>query len=144
MTRVNTGVRLYELDNNTLGGENHEILRIPNNVIKALEKGNLNLSDQPKEFKLNKGHMKFFYTRLGYIKKRYKAILREGKRRGYNYTDYSDIFDQIPEKYMNDYKPTQKDRELILNRINDNRLKKGLGKLYTDKYISKPIKNLTI
>ena len=61
MTRVNTGISPFELPTKLLLAELREIKRIPNLV----KSGKFSLIGQPPEFTLGKGHVKFFYDKLG-------------------------------------------------------------------------------
>lgn len=115
MTRINVGIEPYELNGKHLLAEAREIKRVPN-IIKS---GRYNFNDQPKQFTLGKGHVKFFYDKLGYLKNRYISIYKECLKRGYNVTDFSSAWDNIPKELMGDYTPTPRDREIILERINE-------------------------
>ncbi len=77
------------------------------------------MDNQPKEFKLGSGHVKCFYDKIGYLKRRYDSIYIECLKRGYNVTDYSDCFTGIDSNLMNDYKPTQRDINIIKERIKE-------------------------
>lgn len=113
MTRINVGIKPSELVRQHLLAEHREIKRIPN-VIKS---GRYNMKGQPKEFTLGTGHVKFFYDKLGYLKNRYISLYEECIARGYNVTDYSEAFDGLPLSMMKDYKPTDRDRLLLQERI---------------------------
>lgn len=116
MTRINVGIPPKELSNKHLIAEHREIKRIPN----CVSKGRFNLKDQPQFFKLGQGHVKFFYTRLGYLSKRYEELYQECINRGFNVQYYGDAWNNIPEKMMGDYSPTEQDIELIKERIKSN------------------------
>ena len=73
MTRINVGIPPIELVNKHLLAEHREIKRIPN----CVAKGKYNMDGIPERFKLGKGHVKFFYNKLLYLKKRYIRIIRE-------------------------------------------------------------------
>ena len=120
MTRINAGVRPYELVDKHLLAEAREIKRIPN----CISKGRYSMKGQPDKFTLGKGHVKFFYSRLLYLKKRYEEIYLECKRRGFNVTYFGDAWNGVPEELMNDYSPTIEDREIVLERICDRLSKK--------------------
>jgi deoxyribonuclease (pyrimidine dimer) len=124
MTRVNVGIPPNELSKKHLMAEAREIKRIPN----CVGKGRYNLKKQPKEFKLGEGHVSFFYTRLGYLKKRYEELYAECKRRGINVQYYGNAWDNIPTHLMGDYTPSDKDIELIKERISE-RLKTSNNKI---------------
>jgi hypothetical protein len=113
MTRINVGVDPKELTDRHLMAEHREIKRIPN-VIKS---GRFSMNNQPSQFTLGTGHVKFFYDKILYLKNRYISIHKECIKRGFNVTDFTSAFDDVPVKYMNDYSPTQRDRDIILERI---------------------------
>lgn len=115
MTRINVGVAPSELTNKHLLAEHREIKRIPN-VIKS---GRFSMEGQPDKFKLGSGHVKFFYDKILYLKKRYSSLYDECLVRGFNVTNYIESFNDIQTDLMNDYQETPNDREIILNRIND-------------------------
>ena len=113
MTRINVGIKPKELPNKLLLAEHREIKRIPNMV----RLGRTNMQNIPTQFTLGTGHVKFFYNKLGYIKKRYIEIYLECISRSLNVTYYGDSFDGIPENLMNDYEETLNDRLILLERI---------------------------
>lgn len=115
MTRINVGVHPSELTRQHLLAEHREIKRIPN----AIRNGRCNLNGIPDKFCLGKGHVKFFYNKLGYLLKRYRLIYEECLSKKYNITNYESCWDGIPIELMGDYVETAKDRELILNRIRE-------------------------
>jgi hypothetical protein len=115
MTRINIGVPPIELTKAHLIAEHREIKRIPN----CVAKGRYSLKGQPKEFKLGDGHVKFFYSRLGYLKRRYEELYAECKRREINVQYYGDAWNNVPPELMGDYTPTEKDIQLIKERINE-------------------------
>lgn len=115
MTRINCGIPPVELGAKHLIAEHREIKRIPNTIAK----GKWNLKGQPKEFKLGAGHVKFFYTRMGYLKKRYEEIYAECLKRNYNVQYYGSCWDGVPQELMNDYVPTNKDKQIVRERIKE-------------------------
>lgn len=123
MTRINVGYPVSNLTNKHLIAEHREIKRIPN----VVSKGRYKLSTAPKEFTLGTGHVSFFYTRLGYLKKRYIELYNECRRRGFNVQNYEDCWDGVPIELMGDYLPTEKDIQLITQRIQD-RLENPIAK----------------
>lgn len=114
MTRINVGILPGELPDKLLIAEHREIKRIPN-VVKS---GRFSLANQPKSFTLGTGHVKFFYSRLLFLKERYKELHDECLFRGFNVQNYISAWDDVPQEYLGDYIPTQRDRSLILERIN--------------------------
>jgi hypothetical protein len=115
MTRINTGINAKELPDKLLLAELREIKRIPN-VIKS---GRYNMDGQPKEFTLGTGHVKFFYDKLEYLLERYNNLRWEALYRGFNVSDWADAWEGVPPELMNNYVETQRDRTLIIERINE-------------------------
>ena len=113
MTRINVGVDPSELNDKMLNAEHREIKRIPN----CIRKGRYSMTEQPDVFTLGKGHVKFFYDKLLYLRKRYQKIYAECIKRGFNMTDFSASFDDLPIELCNDYTERIEDRQLILDRI---------------------------
>ena len=72
----------------------------------------------PNEFTLNTGHINFFRNKLTYLQKRWIALRKEMIDRGYkpnfNSIPYSKT---LPKNMFNDWKPSNKDMELIKERI---------------------------
>lgn len=119
MTRINVAILPQELTSKHLLAEHREIKRIPN----CVSKGKYNMKGQPKEFTLGEGHVKFFYDKLLYLKNRYELIYKECIDRGFNVEYYGGAWNDIPPNLMNDYFPTDRDRQILLKRI-DERLNK--------------------
>lgn len=120
MTRINVGICPSTLSSKHLLAEHREIKRIPNMV----KSGRAVIKDIPETFTLGKGHVKFFYTRLGFLLTRYKQIHLECKVRGFNVTDYSEAWSNLPLELMGDYIPTIHDAKIIKQRINYGKNKK--------------------
>lgn len=115
MTRINVGVHPKYLSKEHLIAEHREIKRIPN----VVRSGKAVLKDIPESFTLGKGHVKFFYNKLGFLLKRYRQIYKECIKRGYKVQDYSGAWDGIKPELMQDYRPSKNDKILILNRISE-------------------------
>ena len=115
MTRINVGIPPAELVNQHLIAEHREIKRIPN----CVAKGKYKMEGIPDRFKLGSGHVKFFYNKLLYLKNRYVNLYNECVKRGFNVQNYISAWDNVPQELMNDYKPTEIDREIIIERINE-------------------------
>ena len=115
MTRINV-VPVSELSRQHLIAEYREITRLPKNLKKSLNRKSkpFSVSEIPPEYVLGKGHVKFFYDKFLFLKKRYAQILERMDEKEYttNFRDLS-IFDVGPE-YMGDYIPTEE--ALALNR----------------------------
>jgi len=113
MTRINSGIPTKELVDMHLLAEHREIKRIPN----CIKSGRYSLDNMPSSFRMGTGHVKFFYDKLQYLHNRYLDIYAECVSRGFNVTDYSACFDDLPAELYNDYVPTDTDRMLIRERI---------------------------
>jgi hypothetical protein len=129
MTRINAGIPPAELNDKHLLAEHREIKRIPN-MIRKRKAIILNIPDT---FRLGTGHVKFFYDKIEYLKKRYGEIYDECKKRGFKVTDYTEAFilinpefddnDAIMEKCYHDWIPTQEAADLIRERIKERNTK---------------------
>jgi hypothetical protein len=124
MTRINVAIPPTELNTRHLLAEHRELKRIPN----CVSRGRFNLKSTPKEFTLGKGHVSFFYDKLEYLRKRYEDLYKECINRNFNVSYYGNAWDGIPSELMNDYTPTQRDEQLIRERI-----KEKLNKTYEGK-----------
>ena len=113
MTRINLGIPPRELTNKHLIAEHRELKRIPN----AVAKGKYNLKNIPSEFTLGKGHVSFFYNKLGYLRERYVDLYNECITRGFNVQNYQASWNGVPQELMNGYIPTVRDIEIIRERI---------------------------
>lgn len=115
MTRINV-VPVEELSRLHLIAEYKEITRLPNNIKKSMSRKSkpFSMDEIPKEYVLGKGHVKFFYDKCLFLKKRFEMLVKEMLRRGYkpNFRD-SSIFN-VKEYLNNDYTPTE--AALALNR----------------------------
>ena len=120
MTRINVGIPPTELINQHLIAEHREIKRIPN----CIAKGKYNMEGIPDKFKLGTGHVKFFYDKLLYLKKRYVSLYNECIKRGFNVQNYISAWDNVPQKLMNDYRVKANDCRIIRQRINDRKINK--------------------
>jgi deoxyribonuclease (pyrimidine dimer) len=127
MTRINCGIPVANLSGKHLLAEHREIKRVPN----AIRNGKFNMKNQPVEFKLGTGHVKFFYDKLMYLKNRYEALYEECRRRDFDVTYFGDAWKGIELKYMNDYTPTQHDIDIVQERLDErNReIKKKIKKI---------------
>ena len=126
MTRINVGIPPTELVNQHLIAEHREIKRIPN----CIAKGKYNMDGIPDTFKLGKGHVKFFYDKLLYLKNRYWKLYIECIKRGFNVQNNCSACDNVPQELMNNYQPTYIDRKIIQQRIieNDEKRNKRISK----------------
>jgi hypothetical protein len=126
MTRINV-VPVEELTDQHLLAEWREMTRIPN---KFLKKNKINLLGQPEEYTVRtddnpdggKGHVKFFYTRLDFLYKRYYSILKELEERGMPQKNkWPHVLNKSTkvERFFNSYVPTKKSLSLNRQRISE-------------------------
>jgi len=115
MTRISAGVRALELCDAHLIKERIELLRIPN----AIKTGKAVVKDIPKDFTLGKGHVKFFYDKLGYLHQRYIELTNECIERDFKITDFSDTFLDLPKSLYNSYEEKDNDRKIVVERVNE-------------------------
>lgn len=120
MTRINL-VEPKELSTKHLVAEYREITRLPSNLKLALNRKTkpFSMSEIPSQYVLGKGHVKFFFDKMLFLKLRFESLVDEMLSRGYNptYRD-SSIFDTSPE-FMNDYTPTQQALDINRQRIKE-------------------------
>lgn len=118
MTRINC-VPVQELSGPHLIAEYRELPRVFTLALKASRRGRL---EQPSAYTLGKGHLLFFYTRLGYLAKRHGQLVEEMKRRGYKPTfpgiDPSH-YPEMPSDYWQDWQPTPEAVALNRQRIQE-------------------------
>ena len=115
MTRINVGIHPKMLTRQHLIAEHREIKRAPNQV----KSGRARVENATDTFTLNKGHVTFFYRRLGYLRRRYRALYEECQRRHYEVQNYEDAWSGVPDELMGDYTPTEADRQLLMERLQE-------------------------
>jgi hypothetical protein len=103
-----------QLTDKHLNKERIEVLRIPNKIKAGKYK-----SKPIDTFTLNKGHELSLMAKCGFLKRHYEELTAECIRRGFNPTDYSDAFNDIPSHLMNDYEPTEHDIQIVRERITE-------------------------
>lgn len=116
MTRINC-VPVEELSGAHLVAEYRELPRVFALVEKAAARGSF---EQPGAYTLGRGHLLFFYTRLGYLARRHRELIDEMKRRGYK-PAFSGVersqFPAIPDTFWQDWSPTPEAMNLNRARI---------------------------
>ena len=113
MTRVSVGFT-HQLCDKHLLKERIEVLRIPNKIKAGKYK-----SKPIDKFTLNTGHELSLMNKVLFLRKHYEALTEESIKRGFNPTDYSDAFKDIPQHLMNDYTPTEYDIQIVRERITE-------------------------
>ncbi len=126
MTRINL-ITPLELSDQHLIAEYREIFMVGSALQRSMRSTNWNniKNSIPKEFTLNKGHVKFFYNKGKYLHKRYLEIVSEMKRRGMSPNPQRKFKkEQWPEYMYNDWQPNNRDIQIIKERIRQKILKK--------------------
>ena len=121
MTRINI-VEPSELTDQHLIAEYREIFMVGGSLNRTLNsKVGYRESKVPKRYTLNSGHVYFFYNKGKYLHNRYKELIDEMKKRGFN-PDKSRVF---PTKVFkdnglyNDWMPNIEDYKIIRQRIEE-------------------------
>ena len=121
MTRINLIDPVYLLDMH-LGAEYRELPRIFGLVRKAQLKGlspkDINI---PSHYVLGKGHVRFFFDKLGWLRLRYRSLVRECLIRGraVNFPDDDSLTEGIDPCWLNHWSPSKKETMLNLSRLNE-------------------------
>jgi hypothetical protein len=115
MTRINAGIKPYDLCDSHLLAEIRELPRILNTI----KSGRAKIEDLPKKFTLGKGHVKWFYNKLDYLINRHKSLIEEAQNRGFNIMDYNNSYKDLPKELLNNWFPTYENSKLVINRINE-------------------------
>lgn len=128
MTRINL-VNPRELYDQHLMAEYREIFMIPAALKRSLKsKRGFKPEDIPPEFRLGRGHVKFFYDKGKYLAERYEKLKKELKRRGYK-LDVRRIFPKnifLQHNLFGLWRPSGKDLALIRERLAQKIAKKPL------------------
>lgn len=120
MTRINADINPKALTDNHLMAEWREIKMVPSALKRALKTKSVGevLSSVPKKFTLNKGHVCFFYDKMGFLAKRYKLLTEELIARGYNIDTSRQLGDDgLPYVFFRDVSFCKDDRKIICDRI---------------------------
>lgn len=112
MVRINI-VSPEELKDQHLIAEYNEILMLFGHVRKYPE-----VRNQPKEYCLGEGHINFFKDKLKYLKERHELLKKEMRRRGFR-AEKSVGLSDFPGKLKNNWKPKEKDFEIIRARLRE-------------------------
>ncbi len=119
MTRVNL-VPPSELYDQHLMAEYRELPMIPAALKRTLaSRKGLTLDAYPKQFTLNAGHVSFFYDKGRYLDRRYAAVARELRRRGFR-LDPERVFPTavfIDNNLHGDWRPRAADYAVIRARL---------------------------
>ena len=119
MTRINL-VPPEELSDQHLVAEYREIFMVGSSLQRSLKSPNWAETRKsiPKQFTLNKGHVKFFYDKGKYLSERYDELINEMKKRNMN-PNPSRTFkeEQCPDELYKNWKPSDIDLKVVRKRI---------------------------
>lgn len=125
MTRINC-IPPGELVRQHLLAEYRELPRVFGLVRAYQDRGgrpdSIAVHGQPKEYVLGKGHVLFFYTRLRWLERRYRALVVEMERRGFEPQYQFPPSQGIDQRWFGDWEPTDE-----AMRINRARIKERLN-----------------
>lgn len=139
MTRINV-VAVQCLADQHLMAEYRELPMVHAALKKSLRTKTINevLRSVPMDYTLNRGHVTFFYNKLLYLRRRYESLISELINRGYDIDlsrNISEWETDIPERFFNDWNPTDKDVQVLKPRLIERLQQKP--KFY--KYLGQPV-----
>lgn len=114
MTRINC-VPPQELHQKHLVAEYRELPRVFALAYAAMQRGEKPTDPRnPKDYVLGPGHVRFFYSRLGYLRRRFEELIAEMMRRDYvpKYLTAPSV--ELPSEWLTNWEPDAK--ALSLNR----------------------------
>ena len=117
MWSINSVIPVKCLIDEHLLAEHREIKRLPYCLRKAIVSGSINKI--PVKFTLGKGHVLFFLDKMSFALGRYSEIYYELIHRGFDVQDYSDNWEGIDSKYLNNHNCNLEEKKLLINRITE-------------------------
>lgn len=124
MTRINL-VDPKDLIRQHLIAEYHELPRIFGLVYAQQKKGKTPKDITiPPTYRLGTGHMTFFYDKLKFLEERFKLLVEEMGRRGFNaaHTSIPNFTKEISPEWWGNYEPTPEDIKISKERIDQRRM----------------------
>ena len=119
MTRINL-VPPEELSDQHLVAEYREIFMVGSSLQRSLRSPNWEKTKKsiPKQFTLNKGHVKFFYDKGKYLSERYDELIKEMKKRQMSPNPLRTFKkEQWPDDLFNTWRPNDYDLKVVRTRI---------------------------
>lgn len=120
MTRINANISPKHLHRRHLIAEYREITMVPAALRRSLRTKSTDtiIREIPKEFTLNKGHVKFFFDKMFFLHRRFHALCDEMEARGYkcDRTRGHAFLPFLPQ-FTWDWEATARDNELVWKRI---------------------------
>jgi len=121
MTRINSDLDPRLLKRMHLLAELREITMVPASLRRSLRTKTKEavLKSVPANFTLNKGHVTFFYDKLGFLIQRFDRLADEMERRGYT-PDRERVvaFNNFPDELYGLWTATEADNAIVQERIN--------------------------
>lgn len=120
MTRINL-LEPHQLTDKHLMAEYRELPRVFTAVLKLQDQGKVPSDiDIPERYVLGKGHIKFFYNKLEWLRLRYVELSAELGKRGYNldnvlFSAVCHSTTDLEPYWLGDYQP--KPEEIYLNMV---------------------------
>lgn len=102
MTRINANIKPVHLIDQHLIAEYREIVRIPNFVRNNVDHARKALKRAPNTFKLNSGHVLYFYDKIAFLHKRFLALVDEMHNRKIQTNMSDEMFLNFPIEFYND------------------------------------------
>lgn len=102
MTRINANIKPKHLIDQHLIAEYREIIRIPNYVRNNINKSRNAILRAPKTFKLNSGHVLYFYDKIQFLHKRFLSLKEEMDHREIANNISDEMFLDFPIELYND------------------------------------------
>lgn len=121
MTRINC-IPVTELTDKHLVAEYRELPRVFTLAVKAWHRGMNFETDCPVRYTLGVGHVKFFYSKLKWLMRRYESLVAEMLNRDFKPSDtlYESVQNQrLPMELYNDWVPTREAQQLNRQRIKE-------------------------
>lgn len=119
MTRINL-IDPAELTDQHLIAEYRETRLLCANLKRHLNSTN----PIPATFTLNTGHCTFFKDKGAYISDRYQSLIREMQSRGFTPQFGTLNIEWWPDHLFNDWEPSERDKQLIRDRIKQRMLER--------------------
>ena len=115
MTRINSAIPVRKLTDEHLLAEHREIKRLPYCLNRSIASGSINRIQ--KRFTLGMGHVTFFLDKQRFLFNRYLEIYNECLKRGFSVQSFASNWSDISDIYNRDYKPTEEEYKLLIERI---------------------------
>lgn len=113
MTRINC-VPVGELSGKHLVAEYRELPRVYALAVAAHARGECP-TQHGDHYTMGTGHVRFFYSRLGYVAKRHRLLIAEMLRRGYKPSYGHVVLPDLPDDWCRNWTPTPE--ALTINRV---------------------------